>query len=70
MELLTKIIDEKLCEGNASAQQAIDELKVLFEYLECYGATNKVTPHVYHLFIYISLLMLLFFSSPLLSSRK
>ncbi len=44
MELLTKIIDEKLCEGNASAQQAIDELKVLFDYLECYGATNKVIP--------------------------
>eukprot|EP01116_Phalansterium_solitarium_P022042 TRINITY_DN7134_c0_g2_i1.p1 TRINITY_DN7134_c0_g2~~TRINITY_DN7134_c0_g2_i1.p1 ORF type:complete len:551 (+),score=178.28 TRINITY_DN7134_c0_g2_i1:50-1654(+) len=41
-ELLAKLQSEKLCEGNAMATQALDELQLLFEYLEIYGCLDRI----------------------------
>jgi len=42
-ELLTKIRAEKRCDGNATAMQALEELDLLFKYLEVYGVQDRVT---------------------------
>jgi len=41
-DLLNKILSEKLCDGNATAMKTLEDLRVLFDYLECYGITNKI----------------------------
>jgi len=41
-ELLKKIVDEKSCEGDESAQTALKELSILFSYLESMGCLDKV----------------------------
>lgn len=41
LELLPKV--ESLCAGNELALKAVEELKVLFSYLECYGVLDKIT---------------------------
>lgn len=40
--LLKKILDEKMCETNEQAKQALTEMELLFDYLECYGVLDKV----------------------------
>jgi len=40
--LLKKILDEKMCETNPQAMQALSEMELLFDYLDCYGVLDKV----------------------------
>jgi len=40
--LLKRILDEKLCESNSIASKALEELALLFDYLDCYGCLEKV----------------------------
>jgi len=41
-ELWNKLTKDQLCDSNPSAKQALEELKLLFEYLECYGMLDKI----------------------------
>eukprot|EP01118_Nematostelium_gracile_P009520 TRINITY_DN3223_c0_g1_i1.p1 TRINITY_DN3223_c0_g1~~TRINITY_DN3223_c0_g1_i1.p1 ORF type:complete len:363 (-),score=105.92 TRINITY_DN3223_c0_g1_i1:22-1041(-) len=41
-ELLTKLKTEKLLDSNADAKKALDELVLLFDYLEAFGSLDKV----------------------------
>eukprot|EP01114_Cavostelium_apophysatum_P006738 TRINITY_DN1818_c0_g1_i1.p1 TRINITY_DN1818_c0_g1~~TRINITY_DN1818_c0_g1_i1.p1 ORF type:complete len:410 (-),score=118.25 TRINITY_DN1818_c0_g1_i1:380-1609(-) len=40
--LMKKIREEKRCDSNKDAMQGLDELTLLFEYLECYQVVDKV----------------------------
>jgi len=42
MTLLTKLENEKWCDGNASATKALEELKTLFGYLKCFDCLDRV----------------------------
>jgi len=41
-EMMAKMNDEKL-ENNSMAKKAVEDLGVLFDYLECYGVLDKIT---------------------------
>jgi histidyl-tRNA synthetase len=42
-KLLQQLLEDPRCIANASTKQALDELKVLFEYLDAYGVIDKVS---------------------------
>lgn len=42
-ELLNKLLAEKNLESSESAMQALSELKILFEYLQCYQSLDKIS---------------------------
>lgn len=41
-ELHKKLTEEKLCDSNPAAVKALEEMKVLFDYLECYQTLDRV----------------------------
>jgi histidyl-tRNA synthetase len=41
-ELLTRIINDKLLDENPLASTGVQELKILFEYLDCYSCLDKI----------------------------
>lgn len=52
--MMKKILEFNLIESNKNGKQAIEELKLLFEYLECYEILDKVR-NIWILFILIFL---------------
>jgi len=43
LSLLSKLLEEKKCENNKNATVALQEMQLLFKYLECYGVLDKVS---------------------------
>lgn len=43
MELLQKLIDDKLFEGHESGTKTLAEMKTLFSYLQAFGALDRIS---------------------------
>ncbi|KAF2075078.1 hypothetical protein CYY_003598 [Polysphondylium violaceum] len=41
-ELLAKLRETKMCDSNKDAVEALNQMEVLFEYLECFGCSDKI----------------------------